>query len=357
MNRLAYLFDPEELDLLEGWPDGVGLALCLSLEGSVQAVLYEPAAEGRILWRLSEATGWKPGTFSVAPAVDGAKTFRVTFSEAQSFFRIVSGIDGLLDLALDYQSRCGAPIRPQAPPAAPPTRPAEEAPQAAAPAVPKEWGDVAPVPEPPPPTGAATRPLPAGFRTVEDLALQPPAVLSGNVRTTGARVRVTVEPEHLPPGVLPVQARLVGHRDDLRCFVLDADCAEEWRAGSGLMIDAPMSAFPDALVSRFKRGICAAEVVMGPEGIYVTPAMPLAPTRAAAPTPAPRAAPPAATVRRRRPALVTVLALVLVSGTIVTALQMTASPAFGLFKASPLGGNAAFQALSARVAAEGEAGG
>ncbi|MHA6327054.1 hypothetical protein [Roseivivax sp. CAU 1753] len=278
MEHFAYRFEEEELaSVVAGWPSGVGVALCMSGSGRICLALYRTKDSDDVLTRIVEASGWPLGAFSVSPKMSGVRTIRVTFSEAQRFLRIVEEVEGLLPMAKDFlrESAQRAPV--------PKTR--SEAPTLEK----KVRGTASSAPWRPrislrtPSSG-----MPHGFRSAGEFVDGPVAVLPAEIRTSGARVRVLIQPGALESHDLPLRAQDVGHRDDLRCFVFGPECLREWHPGRGMIIDAKMEAFPRALVERFQSRVHKAEVSITPSGIFVTPAEPagealVAPPRVQAP--------------------------------------------------------------------------
>ncbi|MHA7875627.1 hypothetical protein [Roseivivax sp.] len=343
MDRLAYLYEEDELTpVMHDWPQGVGLALCLSEDGGTQAVLFRTEAPEAVLARIGAATGWAAGSFAVSPRMPGAPTMKVLYSDAQALFRIIETSEGLARMAQSFDvdtvgsaatAASAAPKpapAPKAPPPAPKPKPA--------------WRPRISFSEP-------RNPLPAGFRAISEIEDTRTSVLPGEIRTTGARIRVLIDPETIPERSLPLRAERVGHRDDLRCFVIDPECLGDWTSGQGVMIDVPKAAFPRAIVDLFTKASYLADVVMSPEGIFVTPISPLlaeTPAREGDPARG-RAAPAPKKPRGRmlglRAALFALVAVGLVSGSVVTALQSADPGGRNLLAYRPAEGNAAMNVL------------
>ncbi len=362
MERFAYRFEDEELSqALQGWPSGVAAALCMSSSGLTRIALYDMRSDSDALKRIEAVSGWLPGSYAVSPKLPGVRTMRVTFSEAQEFLRMVEGVDGLTDLARDFLRRkavrnavAGAPVdaAPQ-PKRAPDPVPQEaafvrhrEVPSSRAPAQPFKTAKSA-LPRPVPwasgiSVDSREGDMPSGFRAANEFADGPIAVLPAEIRTTGARVRVVIQPDAVGSRDLPVRAQVVGHRDDMRCFVFGPRCLQNWEPGRGMIVDASMDAFPRGLVARFREEGCRAEVSITPEGIFVTPSAPQEP-RLVAPVRAAKA-------RARGPSfavklgVLTFVAAGVISGG-VTALQTAVSPERGALFYEPAEGNSAFNVV------------
>ncbi|QFT47405.1 hypothetical protein FIU97_12535 [Roseivivax sp. THAF40] len=265
MERLAYRFDEEELaQVIDGWPVGVSAVLCMSSSGLTRIALYRSRAPEEVLARIEGATGWSSETFAISPKLPGVRTMRVTFSEAQGFLRMVERVDGLLAMANNFAL---SDVRP----------PSHRSERNAAQEVrenPKVISQEQPAIRPWQPRISLSSPdieMPLGFRSVGEFTGGPIAFLPAEIRTSGARVRILIQPKAVDARDLPVRAHTVGHRDDLRCFLLGPECLREWRPGRGMVVDAKMDAFPSVLVDRFRRGTHAAEVSIAPEGLFVTP--------------------------------------------------------------------------------------
>lgn len=329
MERLAYRFDEDELSsIIAAWPAGVGVALCMSSYGATRVAIYATGAPETILPRIIEATGWSPGTFAVAPKVYGVKAMRVSFSEAQAFLRIVESVEGLLSLAQDF-------LRHDAPKISPPRPSKPMSRSTVRSGTQPAWQSRISL-------SRAEVGLPSGFRSASDFLDGPFAVVPAEIRTTGARVRVTIDPEAVAQSALPIRAERVGHRDDLRCFVFGPECLKNWRPGHGMVIDAGMDAFPRALVELFQIGVCKAEVSVTPEGVFVTPN-----EFASGATAVPERARPANSQGRGialKIGLLTLIAAGLVSGG-VTALQSGVAPIANPLAYGAGEGNAAFNVV------------
>ncbi|MHA6345479.1 hypothetical protein [Roseivivax sp. CAU 1761] len=343
MERLAYLFEEAELDsVFADWPAGMRVALCLAQDGATQAVLFRSDAPERILERVRQVTGWDDGSFAVVPAMEGAPSLRILYSEAQWFLRLAAEIEDLPRMARDI-------IDPRPAPAAEAPRPrairAGSAPIASSGLLPRRHARARLYPE----DG-----LPEGYRSARELAQAPVEFLAARITTSGRRVRLALEPDAVSERTVPARASPIGYRDDLRAFVLDPAVLADWAPGQGAVIDMPMEEFPKMLAERFARAPHIADVTVTPDGIFVQHG----PPEAAA---VPLAPPPPSAMPARgwtlRALTVGLIALGLASGTVVTALQMRdEAPADRLaYQAAP--GNTALNVLDSFASSDAAAAG
>lgn len=311
MDRFAYIVDDTELgDLRPDWPAGVSVALCLDAEGEAGLVLFDSGEPGNLAARIESSTGWEAGSFAVTPEIEGCPTLRPLFSQAQDFLHIVARFDGLDRMAQRFLG--GEEAEPEA----------EEAPAGAEArsrltlSLPRGGPD-----------------LPAGYRSAADLAGV--CFASAEIRAQKDRVHVVVSPEKAGRRTPVVAVEHVGFRDDLRCFVLRRDALGAWRPGDAAILDIPETGFPAALAARLTAGGGRAEVTVTQEGVFVAPD--LAPAPSTPSRKAPRGA--------LRATLVVGVAVGLLSGSVVTALQGPASAGSDIlaYRAAP--GNSGLNVL------------
>ncbi|ETX28876.1 hypothetical protein [Roseivivax isoporae] len=331
MDRLAYLFEEAELDgMVADWPPGMRLALCLEKGGAMQIVLYRSDEVDRVAERIATATGWSAGSFAAVPQLGDLPRMRILYSEAQWFLHVVAATDGLGDMARAYLD---PPKPPQ--PALPRTVPLARAPIASSGLVPRRvLGQ-----------RRAGEALPDGYRPAREMTGRKAEFVAGRLSTSGARIRLTIEPDAADERTLPVRARPNGYRDDLRAFVLDVAALDGWVPGTAAMIDMPMEDFPKPLADRFARRSHVAEVTVTSDGIFVQPGAP-----ELAGTPGSEPARPPRTGRRGwslRAAALAVVGLAVVSGTVVTALTLREDPLAARLAYSPADGNTALNVLEA----------
>lgn len=307
MDRFTYLIDDAEMQgLVADWPAGVGVALCLDADGEVGVVLWHADDPDGLAPRLSEATGWAQGTFAVTPEIEGCPTLRPLFSQAQEFLRLVEGFEGLPDLARAFQD-------PMAHVGLGPSRTVDHACRIT-------------LSEPENDPG-----LPAGYRRAEAMQPGQVAFLDGELRRSGRDIRVCVTPEKVGRRTGVVRAASVGVRDDFRRFVLDRDTLSNWAPGRAAIIDIPADRFPEPLAAEFLSGTRPAQITITPEGVFV-------------------AAGPVSKRRNRfrgalRANLAVGLALGVLSGTVVTALQDDRTRASDALSYRAAEGNSAMNVL------------
>ncbi len=287
MDRFAYLVDETELgDLRPDWPAGVSVALCLDAGGEAGLVLFESGDHEGLAVRIASSTGWEPGSFAVTPEIEGCPTLRPLFSQAQDFLHIVARFDGLEEMAQQFLGVEEAAQDPGEPLIERETRSRLNL------SLPQGGSD-----------------LPDGYRSAEDLAGV--AFARAEIRAVKDHVRVVMTPEKAGRRTPVVPVQHVGFRDDLRCFVLQPETLGAWQPGHPVILDIPEARFPAALAARLKAGNGGAEVTVTPEGVFVTPVLAAELDKPA--RKAPRGA--------LRMTLVVGVAMGLLSGSVVTALQ------------------------------------
>lgn len=303
---VAIFFDEDELgQLIDGWPEGMRLAVCLDAGGGCAMVVHHRTEDdgdvgGTVLRRVGEALGRPVGGFAVVPARHGLPTRRMMFSEERQLMRLVTDSDDLLEFATDYalnyayaaeegldiEAIVTGRARPKAP--ARGARPAPEVVKTPAPAPAARTPEPRPeLPDPPPApaahaTAAPAAPrLPDGFRALapeeQDHSLFTDAMLSLGV--TGQVQLKTATTGADDPGV---EIAEVYFRDDLLSFAIPiralADCD---RLPAMIVLNEAL--MPRAMVASLAQGPQAVRLTATGAHLFVG----LAPARAAATSPLP----------------------------------------------------------------------
>jgi hypothetical protein len=317
---LAYFLDESDLiELLPDWPEGMKLVLCLDEHGGCDMLVHHRDEEERILPRVATLLKRPAGGFSVVPEKPGYPTLRILFSERQQLLTLVSEADRLVetacDYAINYRFALEEGLDPQTMTRASVGRRVSE---------PRELPRIEPRfsftdaerPTAKKPSPRQTAPdLPPGYAPASAAARRECHFLAARLEATGGLIRLALEPDKVKGDRPPQPVAQIGHRDDFQRFVLPRRSLGDWKPGHGAVFEIPASEFPDALAARYRRQPHAAEAVITPEGVFVTPG----PALGQGPT-------AQATLRRKllspfRLALVALAAAGLVSGTVVMAWQ------------------------------------
>ncbi|WP_212522746.1 hypothetical protein [Actibacterium sp. MT2.3-13A] len=324
---LAYFIDESDLaELLPDWPEDMKLVLCLDEHGGCDMLVHHRDEEDRVLARVAALLRRPAGGFSVVPERPGHPTLRILFSERQQLLTLVSGAERLLetasDYAINYRFALEEGLDPQVMTDAAVGR---RVPERQDPSTPAPWFSFAQperrATEPPSePPRESVPDLPPGYAPASVLARRGSHLLPARLEGAGGRIRLVLEPGKGPQNAQPLPVAQIGLRDDFQRFVLPRRSLDGWTPGAGALLDIPASQFPEALATRFCRQPHAAEAVVTPAGVFVTPGAALPPGEA----------PPQRRPRRLitpfRLALAGLAAVGLVSGTVVSAWQDTTPP-------------------------------
>ncbi|KAF0674657.1 hypothetical protein [Profundibacterium mesophilum] len=296
---LAYFLDAEDLgDVLVGWPREIDLALCLDDSGRCELVVFHRAESGTILLRVAQVLGRAFGTFCVTPEVEGHPTRRMLFSEEQDMMGIIRGAPRLAEIAEDYLINYRFAVEEgldtdlmttgaRIPAEGLVDEPEGAMPQAAVPDTPT--GEPA----------AASRPQAVTLRAAIELQ--------------GERLHMTIGDAHEFVEHHRIAGAAVDVPEEGPAFTIVADALSAWDRDAAALVDLPASALPGDVIERLEMADHAL-VDIGAGGIAVTPVMPVG-----------AEIPPAGRPRRGatplRLAMGGLLAIGLISGSVVTAYQ------------------------------------
>ncbi|WP_102223638.1 hypothetical protein [Acidimangrovimonas sediminis] len=245
-DAVAIFLDEEELgQMLDGWPEGFRLAVCLDDDGGCAFLVHHRDEDSRVLARVGEALNRPVGGFAVVPARAGLPTRRMLFSEERKLMSLVAESAELRESAADYalnyafateegldveavvagRARRAGPARPV--PVAPASSPAMTAmarPIRPEPEAPPRFTTIsAPDPAPAPRPAPALAPLPAdlppGFHPLAPAARRA-SIFADALLSLGrsGEVWLTIGAPH--PGAPALQVTEVYFRADLQSFAI-----------------------------------------------------------------------------------------------------------------------------------------
>lgn len=100
---LIYFFEDEAvIGVLPDWPAEMQIAVCLRPDGTCHLAIHHQSEVTRTLGRFAGLYGSGQQELYVAPQVDGYRTRKVKFSEAQQLLTIVAERPDLSEIATDY---------------------------------------------------------------------------------------------------------------------------------------------------------------------------------------------------------------------------------------------------------------
>ena len=280
VETLAYFLEEDSLrGVLRDWPQGMQLLVRLDGAGRCELMVHHRDEAARVLETLREGLGDEAETLAVVPQVEGYATRRVRFSEEQQLLALAASAEGLSesaqDYAINYRFACDEGLDPEAVIGRDARRFAPEIESDLPQVSERRSARRAPPPEP--------RLFPEGFEAADDPARRECALVAAHLHGQGARVRLTLEPETVQGGELPVEVSNVGHSEDFGCFVLPRGALAGWQPGQPLVIDMPQEQFPSAWATRFRKQTHNAQVSVTAGGVFVRPLLPALTAPAEAP--------------------------------------------------------------------------
>lgn len=100
---LVYFLEEEAVTgVLPGWPADMQIAVCLRPEGACDLAVHHRSEVALVLDRFATLYGWQRHELCVTPQVEGYRTRKVLFSEAQQLLALIADRPDLPEMANDY---------------------------------------------------------------------------------------------------------------------------------------------------------------------------------------------------------------------------------------------------------------
>ena len=248
-NLLVNFLEPEAVSaVLPDWPEGMQVAVCMTAEGICDLAVHAEGEESLVLNRLAELHRKPLQALCVAPEMAGFPSHKILFSQEQDLLFLMAESTDLTSVANTYAER---------------------------PQMPQGLGDASDhhtkssgVRESPMSDAEISLMLPAGYAAPTSDARPECMFIDAVLERRDNAIRLVIAPADRTGAETVINVTQVGSRDDFGRFVLPLSVLDGWSHGNSVVVEMPLTVFPEALLSRYVTGLHSCEVTVTACGVF-----------------------------------------------------------------------------------------